>query len=203
MLLRARIFLLLLTAQACFGHTPRGAGPARTAAMTNPASGRAILRGATLEFDFPAIARDNVGCALIDDASQPARRRYYWLATAEYPGVRFPNNHLQQVGVSFDLPLNLTPTRPRLDSAFAAQRVQVSEAAGEPPMPLRTVQPERTQSSLELLPVGDGVMWRVRIVIDGTKAVGAFLATHADSIALGWCQRDRSLSFVRVPLERR
>lgn len=203
MLVRDLIFLLLLTAEACMRRTPPGAVPARNAATTDPASGRAILRATTLEFNFPAISPDNIGCALIDGSPGPLRRRYYWLATAEYPGVRYPNNHFRQVGIYFDLPPNLAPTKPRLDSAFAAQRVQVSEAAGEPPMQLWTVQPERTRSSLEPAPVGDGMMWRVHLVIDGKEAVGAFLAAHADSIALGWCQRDRSLSFLRVPLERR
>jgi hypothetical protein len=162
------------------------------------------VQGTTLDVVFPAVAADNVGCALLNPpAERPARRRYYWLATAQYPGVRYPNNHFQQVGINVELPPEVVPTKARLDSALRASRVRVSEGAGEPPMQVGAVIPERVRTEIDTLTVDGQRMLRVHLAIDGKEAVRAFLAARTDTISLGWCQRDRSLTFLAVPLDRR
>ena len=166
-------------------------------------TGRAAVTGTTLVFEFPAIEPDNVGCAGVDSLPLPAHRRYYWLATADYPGAHYPRNHFQQVALDFTLAPEVAPTRARLDSAFAAQRVQVAEAAGEPPMSVHTASPERARAILEPIVTAGKCEWRVRVVVEGRDAVQAFLASGADSVSLGWCQRDQWLTYLSVPLEGR
>lgn len=165
--------------------------------------GRAFASGTTLVFEFPALAPDNIGCAGVDSLPPPARRRYYWLATATYPGSRYPRNHFQQVALDFTLAPRASPTRARIDSAFAAARVDVTEAAGEPPMTVRTVSPERASASLEATIVEGQPAWRARVVVEGRDALRAFLSAGTDSVSLGWCQRDQWLTFLKVPLERK
>jgi hypothetical protein len=154
-----------------------------------------------LEFDFPAIAPANVGCRL-DDSPRPASRRYYWLATAQYPGIHYPDNHFQQTGVSFNLPPSAPATLQRLDSAIAAQQILVNEAGGEPPMTLKSTRPARTRVTIEPIAVGAAQFWRVHLLVEGRDAVEAFLRPHADSVSLGWCQRDGFMTYRDVPLER-
>lgn len=165
--------------------------------------GRATLTGATLVFEFPALEPDNVGCAAVDSLPPPARRRYYWLATATYPDSHYPRNHFQQVALDFSLPPAVGPTRPRLDSVFAATRVQVAESEGEPPMTVRTVMPDRSRASIERTVVAGRSAWLIRVVVEGDEAVRAFLSAGADSVSLSWCQRDQWLTFIAVPLERK
>jgi hypothetical protein len=166
-------------------------------------TGRAIVSGTTLVFEFPALEPDNVGCAGVDSLPPPARRRYYWLATADYPDSHYPRNHFQQVALAFTLAPGVAPTRTRLDSAFAAARVHVAEAAGEPPMTVRTVTPARSRATLEPTVVAGRTAWRTRVVLEGQDAVRAFLSASAGSVSLGWCQRDQWLTFLHVPLERK
>lgn len=166
-------------------------------------TGRVAVTGAMLVFEFPAIDPDNVGCAGVDSLPLPARRRYYWIATADYPGADYQRNHFQQVALDFTLAPAVAPTRARLDSAFAAQRVQVAEAAGEPPMLVHTVRPERARAILEPTVTAGKSEWRVRVVVEGRDAVQAFLASGAASVSLGWCQRDQWLTYLVVPLEGR
>jgi hypothetical protein len=165
--------------------------------------GRAAVTDTTLMFEFPTIEADNVGCADVDSLPLPAHRRYYWLAAADYPGARYPHNHFQLVALDFALAPEVAPTRVRLDSAFAAQRIPVVEAAGEPPMRIRTVMPERSRAILERTVTAGKNAWCVRVAVEGRDAVRAFLATGADSISLGWCQRDQWLTYLVVPLEGR
>lgn len=166
-------------------------------------TGRALLSGTTLVFEFPALEPDNIGCAAVDSLPPPARRRYYWLATAAYPGSRYPDHHFQQVALDFTLAPRVSPIRARLDSAFAAVRIDVAEAAGEPPVTRRTVSPEHASASLEAIIVEGRPAWRVRVVVKGRDAVRAFLSAGTDSVSLGWCQRDQWLTFLRVPLDRK
>ena len=163
--------------------------------------GRASVTDTTLVFEFPALEPDNVGCAGVDSLPPPARRRYYWLATARYPGSHYPRNHFQQVSLAFSLAPAVAPTRARLDSMFAATRVQVAEAGGEPPMTVRTVMPERSRASLERTAIAGRVAWITRVVVEGEAAVRAFLSAGADSVSLNWCQRDQWLTYIAVPLE--
>jgi hypothetical protein len=166
-------------------------------------TGRAFVSGTTLVFEFPALEPNNVGCAAVDAVPPPARRQYYWLASADYPDSRYPRNHFQQVALSFTLAPSVAPTRTRLDSSFAAARVHVDEAAGEPPMTVRTVAPERSRATLERTAVAGRTAWRTRVVVEGQSAVRAFLSAGADSVSLGWCQRDQWLTSLHVPLERK
>jgi hypothetical protein len=166
-------------------------------------TGRASVIGTTLVFEFPALEPDNVGCAGIDSLPFPAGRRYYWLATATYPDSHYPRNHFQQVALAFSLAPLVAPTWPRLDSVFAATRVQVAEAGGDPPMIVRTVTPERSSASLERTAVAGRSAWRIRVVVEGGAAVRAFLSAGADSVSLSWCQRDQWLTYLLVPLERK
>lgn len=90
-------------------------------------TGRAVVSGTSLMFEFPVLESDNIGCGFVDSAPPPARRRYYWLATATYPGSQYPLNHFQQVRLDFSLPRAVVPTKARLDSAFRAARLYVIE----------------------------------------------------------------------------
>ena len=171
-------------------------------------SGRAVVTGNRLDIDYPVIAANNVGCAKVDSIEVEPTRRYYWLATAGYPGSRYPDNHFIQVALDFTLSPAALPTRAKLDSAFKAGGVVVREAAGEPPFIGRTVRPERATVILspELLPdsAGGERAWRLRVSIEGAEAIGAMLEAKADSLSLGWCQRDQWLTTtITVPLERR
>jgi len=204
--------ILILAAAVWVGGSARshparagsGAPSERRDAQLPASSGYARVRGTTLDVVFPAIAADRVGCALLNPSAElPARRRYYWLATAWYPGARYPNNHFQQVGINVELPPDAVPTKARLDSAVRVSRVRVSESAGEPPMQVGAVMPERVRTEIDTLTVNGQRMLRVHLAIDGQDAVRAFLAARTDTINLDWCQRDRSLTFLAVPLDRR
>jgi hypothetical protein len=170
--------ILLLAATVWVGASSRshparsgGAPPSERVGTQLPAAiGYARVQGTTLDVVFPAVAADNVGCALLNPpAERPARRRYYWLATAQYPGVRYPDNHFQQVGINVELPPEVVPTKARLDSAFRASRVRVSEGAGEPPMQVGAVIPERVRTEIDTLTVDGQRMLRVHLAMDGTE----------------------------------
>jgi hypothetical protein len=165
--------------------------------------GSAFVTEARLVFEFPALEPDNVGCAGVDSLPSPARRRYYWLATATYADSHYPSNHFQQVALNFMLAPAVAPTRARLDSVFAATHIEVAEAGGEPPMNVGTVTPERSRATLEQAAIAGRAAWRTRVVVEGKAAVQAFLSAGADSVSLSWCQRDQWLTFMAVPLERR
>lgn len=164
--------------------------------------GRALVVRDRLEIVFPAVAFDNVGCAAVDSSTVPHRRRYYWLATARYPDSHYPNNHFQQVALDFELPADLLPTRTRLDSALASRGPVVVEAAGEPAMHVRRLEPSRAVTTLSIETHGGERGWKVRTVIQDGAAVTMFLAARADSVTLSWCQRSQWLTYLMVPLER-
>lgn len=166
-------------------------------------AGRAVATATRLEFVFPAVAADNVGCAAVDTLSGRAERRYHWTATADFPDAQYPYNHFMDVSAHFWLDPEALPTPGRLDSAFAATRVLVGEYAGEPPMMIRQTAPARTRVRREATALDGRSAWRVRIVVEGRAAAAAFLAAGADSVNLLWCQRDQWLTGIHVPLERR
>jgi hypothetical protein len=70
-------------------------------------------------------------------------------------------------------------------------------------MQVGAVMPERVRTEIDTLTVNGQRMLRVHLAIDGQDAVRAFLAARTDTINLDWCQRDRSLTFLAVPLDRR
>lgn len=166
-------------------------------------TGTATLTAMKLEFEFPGIEADNVGCAAVDSVPRFRSRQYYWLATAQYPNSNYPNNHFQQVAVRFTLGSEVLPTRPRLDSALAAQRVVVREAAGEPPMDVRRVVSNDARAVLTQKVLAGETLFHVRLIVEDPAAVKAFLSPTADSVSLSWCQRDQWLTHLTVALERK
>jgi hypothetical protein len=163
--------------------------------------GRALATATRLEIAFPVIAANNVGCAAVDSFPQP-QRRYYWSASADYPGAGYPNNHFQQVVLDFGLRPNVLPTAARLDSAIRATPLVVAEAGGEPPMRLHSVRLPPGSAHLESAVIAGQRAWLVRFTVTDPAALRAFRATGADSVSLGWCQRDQWLTFLHVRLER-
>lgn len=165
--------------------------------------GRAVITGNTLELEFPAIAANNVGCADVDSTEGAPRRRYYWLATARYPGSRYPDNHYEQVALDFFLAPSAVPTQSRLDSAIRAAGIVVREAAGEPPMIGRMITPDRVNGMLIEAAVYGERAWRLKVSLESASGIAVLLSTRADSLSLGWCQRSQWLTTITVPLERR
>jgi hypothetical protein len=68
--------------------TPYKLGPVRP-----EWAGRAVATTSRLEFVFPAVSADNVGCAAVDSFPRLIGRRYYWQAAAWFPDSRYPDNH--------------------------------------------------------------------------------------------------------------
>jgi hypothetical protein len=164
-------------------------------------SGRVVVNGDRMEIEFPAIAANNIGCGHVDTLGTTPRRRYYWLASASYPGSRYPNNHFQQVALDVSLPPAALPTKGRLDNLLDNDSVVVRELAGEPPMIASSVRPDSADVILVPTVLKGERAWRLQIAIRGA-AVNAFLAAEDDTIALSWCQRDQWLTSIRVPVQR-
>jgi hypothetical protein len=62
-------------------------------------------------------------------------------------------------------------------------------------MTIRTIRPRRAKA-----------WWtgqQVQLQVDDRDAIEAFLTARSDSLDIGWCQRDESLSFTRIPLRTR
>jgi hypothetical protein len=133
-------------------------------------------------------------------------RRYYFLASNDFPssgnadngviqpgkGVILPDSHFMVAGVSEWVSPTMVVTRSRLDSLLSASELTVDEAGGEPPMTMQRIRPADAQARFE-----DG---RVVVEIAGRAAVSAFLAAGRDSVRLSWCERGDFLSSLFVPL---
>ena len=149
-----------------------------------------------LDVRFPKIALANTGCGYTEVQSDGLRQRWYqWQVIADFGDRAYPNNHFMAIDVLFRLPDSLPLTDGLLDSALAATRITVDEAAGEPPMTGRQTQPARAWARREA--------GRLHMRVEGRAAIESFKRARADSVTVGWCQRDESLSFVRVPLRKR
>ena len=89
---------------------------------------------------FPLVSIDSAGCEESDSAAGGDRKmRLFWLVSSRFMGSTYPDNHFMQFGAHLYLPASRAPlSAARLDSALRAQPVNVSEAAGEPPMGIRS-----------------------------------------------------------------
>jgi len=148
-----------------------------------------------IDVRFPAIALDNTGCMESTRLPSGATGRWYeWQVVADFADRTYPNNHFMSVLLFFGLPEGVPLTAARLDSAITATPITVDEARGEPPSTARQWKPTRSWARRE--------RDRVHLHVEGADAVRAFTSTRADSVSVLWCQRDESMSYVRMPLRR-
>lgn len=160
------------------------------------------LRGASatatatrLRIAFPRVPLTSLGCGTLDTRPGEApTRRYYFLATNDFPSSRYPDNHFMITGVDAYVAPGATITPARLDSILQVSELMVDEAAGEPPMNAGRTTPTFAVARY------DGV--RVVMEIAGEAAVRAFLAPKTDSISLLWCEPGDARTVVVVPVRR-
>ena len=184
----ALVALIVLGAGRLAGQ---GAAPARRVALASASVGADWL-----DVHFPWIARANTGCGNVDVMPDGKRVRWYqWHVTAQFPDAKYPNNHFMAVYVFFGLPDTVALTDRRLDSALAATPITVDEAIGEPAIGGSKMKPERAWARRE--PGG------LHLRVEGRDAIKSFMRARADSVAIGWCQRDEMVSSVNVPLKKR
>jgi hypothetical protein len=148
--------------------------------------GRIIATNDRIEAIFPRVAAHDFGAGFVDSIRYPAprvTRRYCWIVSRSFPDSRYPQNHFMALGVDIRLDADAEPTSTRLDSAFRLATVDVTEAAGEPPMGIRSVAPLRAYVKLQ-----DN---RVHIVVEGRDATREFLAPSGNKATLLWCERLR------------
>ena len=214
---RARALPLAVVVAACASGGSHGEPPdaATPLVMRRPDSlhgpgrpdahwrGSAAATAAGLEFVFPPIEADNVGCAATDSLPGTQGDRYWWSAAAWHPDSRYPRNEFRDVRIDFSLPHGVLPTPARMDSALKAAPVTVAIVRGEPPMPVDAVRADRVVRRWRRVAVEGRTAYRLHLVVEGRAARDAFLAAQADSVSLGWCQRDRWLTSITVPLRRR
>jgi hypothetical protein len=156
---------------------------------------RATASAGRLEIRFPSIALANAGCMSLDSTEIGVRRTYQWHATTQFHDSEYPANHFMGLYIFFNLPDSVLLTAERLDSVLTRLPITVDEAAGEPPMSVRKVEPRNTRASWN----GRQVVLRV----EDPVAVQEFLRARSDSVDIGWCQRDENLTATRVRLNTR
>ena len=183
----------LIAVAACFATRGTGAFDIDSARPRTDAW--AWRSGSSLEIRFPTIVLENAGCMYPDPRETGARRTYLWYAMVPFPESIYQDNHFIGSYLHFTLPDSVSLDETRLDSALASLAITVDEAAGEPPMPVGSLQPRRARAWW------DGQAVRLRI--DDASALREFLRAGSDSIDIGWCQRDKYLTATRVRLRSR
>jgi hypothetical protein len=186
------LLLLGAFALAACASTSASSGEGTEPGGGRTTDARVMASASRLSIRFPSVALANAGCAYTDTARGVAQRAYQWHATSHFQEVANGSNHFMGIYIYFKLPESAPLTAERLDSALASLPLRVDEAGGEPPMQMRTIHPRSARAS-----------WNGRQVVlrlDDPTAVAEFLGTDNNSVDLGWCQRDESLSHTRVPV---
>lgn len=166
----------------------------RTSADTQAAlaASRASAGRWWIDVEFPPIAVQQGGCSgYIPTTDHVNDRAYLWNVIARFPDAIYPVDHIMQVHIQFWLPRSMPLTRARLDSALAAQRLEVEELTGEPPRAIRRLAPRRAWARLE--------RGRLHVRVEGEAATRAFLRARSDSVTLGWCQGWLMVPYVNSP----
>jgi hypothetical protein len=119
------------------------------------------------------------GVGIVDSIRYPAlrvTRRYCWIVSRSFSESRYSQNHLMALGVEIRRDADAEPTSTRLDSAFRVATVDVTEAAGEPPMGIRSVAPVRASVTMRDV--------RVHVVVESRDATRALLPPAGNTATL-------------------
>ena len=187
------LFAVVLASAAC--STPPRAGGIDPILTTGTSEPGAFASRTRIEIVFPSVPIERIGCS-----AGSGQRVYYWMATANYPGSGYPNNHFQQVRVWFKLPQSIQVGSAQFDSAIAHQEIIVDEAGGEPPMRLNAVAADHAR--LLLQQVNGKRELRARIIVEGRNATRSMVATRDSVVMLGWCDSSKPYQYVIAPFRR-
>jgi hypothetical protein len=131
---------------------------------------------------FPPIPVDSLGCP-DDYAPGSDSRRYFWQLAVVLPDSHYPNNHFMLAGVEVEAPRRTVMRHAVLDSLLGEGRYYADEAAGEPAMPIRDLEPQTNH-----------VRWdpdhsQAVLTLEGRAAVETIFRTRPEKASLGWCTR--------------